>query len=156
MIHKIFYNRRTVTVRANIEMKQHQNKIWGVAALTFGTVMVLIATGIVPLEEKRGDSPIVLLLFGVAMAGAGLAFVFHSYRRVNAAFSSVVIGAITGIAGWGAFLADDHFFAESPLNFFSKEANLLISRSIFGVVSFFCLILLCASLRRLWKDDSVR
>ena len=56
------------------------------AALTVGIVMDLIATSIVPLEEKRGDSPVVLLLFGVAMAGAGLALVFHSHRRINAAF----------------------------------------------------------------------
>jgi hypothetical protein len=92
-----------------------------VAALTVGIVMDLIATSIVPLEEKRGDSPVVLLLFGVAMAGAGLALVFHSHRRINAAFSSVVIGAFTGIAGWGAFFAAAHFSLKVRSTFFPKR-----------------------------------
>ena len=60
---------------------------------------------------------------------------------------------MTGIAIWGAFFADAHFFSESPINLFSEKANLHMSKTVCGFGAVVGVLLIGFILKRLFKSD---
>ena len=64
-------------------MKAGNDQVWGVVALMAGIGMLLIGAGVIPVEARRGDSPIALLLFGFSLSAAGLSLIVRRYPRIR-------------------------------------------------------------------------
>ncbi len=127
---------------------------WGVSVLIVGIGLLLVATGIIPVEPRRGDSFVALGLFGFALSAVGLILIVHHHRRLRLLFSACAVAAIAGIALWGACMADARFFRESPIALLSKEANLMVAKIIFGCFGLLGVILLVLIVKRLFNRDA--
>ena len=128
---------------------------WGIGATVAGIVFVLIACDVIRLgEEARGGfaGPAwAASLPGLAFVAAGLSMLFRPGGRLRSASAAAVFLMLTATAGWIAFLSKDGFFSEVPIVPFSGSANVLVSRSLFGVAALVGGAVSVAALRRLGR-----
>lgn len=115
--------------------KASERTLLGVIFLAVGLFIGLIASGEIAIAEEDLHAPRWILgLIAVAFAGFGLAVLVPLGSRFAPWFGGAIVVSMTLIFGWVAlFGAGAQFSGDWP--FFSRSANVLIARIVFGCVT---------------------
>ncbi len=125
----------------------------GVLLLLAGIVVSLVASGIISVDEDAVHAPKwILALLGLLFAGSGLATLVDPRTSLARWSAGTVVTTITVVSAWvSLFGSNEHFSGDWP--FLSDDANVQISRIVFGCVALLGLAMIVAAARKTWNKE---
>ena len=123
----------------------------GVFLLAAGIVVGLIVSGTISVDEDAVHAPNwILALLGLLFAGSGLAVLVDPRTSLARWSAGTVVTTITIVSAWvSLFGPSEHFSGDWP--FLSDDANVLVSRIVFGCVSLLGLAMIVAAAKKSWS-----
>lgn len=115
----------------------------GPLSLAVGVFILLVACGVIPAPEEDFHSPRwVLGVVAVIFSAAGISLIFPEEPRWLRLLVVALIPLGLGITGaWAALFSDaTGFVVEGGLPFVSRETNIKIARSMFGIGAVICFL----------------
>ena len=132
-------------------MNSNHSRFFGNLIVLIGVGMILVGTGVIPVEQREGDSFFGLAVAGFVFASGGFVVLFHQYPQISMLFSICTVAGMTTLSAWVAFAADPVHFESVPLALISEKWNLIVCRGLFGAATLLLLILLAVMILRLFK-----
>ena len=131
--------------------RNRSERRWGAGVALLGLFVVLMAVGVIPVEEGDLHAPnLILLLCGLAFAAGGLAILLPSDPRVKLSLVVIILASFLVIGVWVAVFGDAaHFSGGIPL--LSRETNAVLARAAFGLGAVLILGMLVMALRQLLR-----
>ena len=126
----------------------------GVLLVVAGIVVGIVASGTISVDEDAVHAPNwILALLGLLFAGGGLATLVDPRTSLARWSAGTVVTTITVVSAWvSLFGSSEHFSGDWP--FLSDDANVLVSRIVFGCVSLLGLAMIVAAAKKSWiKED---
>lgn len=127
---------------------------WAWFCLALGVLPMLIAFGVVSVQESQVHTPMwVLGLCGVVFVCAGCAMLLSERSRFNALLGGLICLCFAAVGVWVAvFSPADGFSGGIPL--LSDEANVTLARWVFGCGAVLCLVLFGYAVVRILRRDA--
>jgi len=126
----------------------------GVLLLVASIVVSLVASGTISVDEDAVHAPNwILALLGLLFAGGGLATLVDPRTSLARWSAGTIVTTITIVSAWiSLFGPSEHFSGDWP--FLSDDANVLISRVVFGCVSLLGLAMIVAAAKKSWSKKN--
>lgn len=129
------------------------NRLGYIVAL-MGGLFVLMASGVVPVDDKNLNSPsAIVFLCGVAFMAGGLAVAFPSNRRLKMSMVVLILVSFLIIGLWIAFFGDARHFG-GGIPFVSRKTNGTLTRAAFGLGALIVFGMLLMTLKALFRTLS--
>ena len=124
-----------------------QKLVTGVFLILMGVLILLAAFGIGPMSGSQMNAPRwVIGLCGLFFASGGLIVIAPTHKMARLAAGIAVVG-ITVICTWIALFGDARYFS-GGLSIFSRDAEVLIARALFGAVAILGIAISANAVRR--------
>lgn len=121
-----------------MQTPQTSNLIVALLCIALGSVLVLVACGIIEDDPSKRHAPdLIIALSGSVFVIAGIMILVGRQSRVNDLLAAILCMTFGIIGAWVAIYgASEGFFGGLPL--ISDEANTRLARGIFGLGSLSC------------------
>jgi hypothetical protein len=124
-----------------------QKLLTGVFFILMGVLILLAAFGIGPMSGSRMNAPRwVIGVCGLFFTSGGVIVIAPTHKIASLAAGIAVVG-ITVICAWIALFGDARYFS-GGLSIFSRDAEVLIARVLFGAVAILGVAISVNAIRR--------
>ena len=111
---------------------QKTNPFFGWICIVLGSLVLLIAFGVIPVDPATVYAPYGILgLCGLVFVIAGIMLLMGENSKYNSLGAAVILVCFALCGGWVALFASPESI-EGGLPFLSKEVNGIIGKAVFG------------------------